>query len=191
MAQYSLIQIPGRSNIRIPIVESNVSTTDDSSNKSSVQSPEWMVEMDSFLSSNVSGYTSYCQLYGWYGESSRYTSGDVASSLFTSATLRHSDLIVIIPNGGYATTLESMMNTGTPIQQLTIARLGTISSSIVTLQTLVFTMCRIQKFNQQLDQVIIEMSILTKQNTVFVYGQDGSSQGQMVSQVDYSLNMAQ
>jgi hypothetical protein len=84
-----------------------------------------------------------------------------------------------------------MMNTGTPIQQLTITRLGTISSSIVTLQNLIFTTCRIQKFNQQLDQVIIEMSILIKQNTVFVYSQDGTSQGQMVSQVDYSLNMAQ
>ena len=83
------------------------------------------------------------------------------------------------------------MNTGTMIQQMTIARLGTIELQTVTLQTLVYTTCRVQKFNQQLDQVVIELSILKKENTIFVYGQDGTSQGQMVSQVDYSQNTAQ
>lgn len=193
MSRFSLIQLPGRSNIRIPIVGGDNSSVEssESSRPSSVQSPEWMVQMDSFLSSNVYGYTDFCELYGWYGESSRYTSGDVANSLFTSATLRHTDLVVIIPNGGYATTIESLMNTGTMIQRMTIARLGTVEQQTVTLQTLVYTTCRVQKFNQQLDQVVIELSILTKENTIFVYGQDGTSQGQMVSQVDYSQNIAQ
>jgi hypothetical protein len=193
MSRFSLIQLPGRSNIRIPIVGGDNSSTsrEEPSNPSSVQSPEWMIKMDSFLSSNVNGFTDFCELYGWYGESSRYTSGDVANSLFTSATLRHTDLVVIIPNGGYATTIESLMNTGTMIQQMTIARLGTVEQQTVTMQTLVYTTCRIQKFNQQLDQVVVELSILTKENTIFVYGQDGTSQGQMVSQVDYSQNIAQ
>ncbi|MES2253046.1 MAG: hypothetical protein V4482_05135 [Pseudomonadota bacterium] len=190
MARFSLIQIPGRSNLRIPIVNKSPANGD-VPDSSGVQSPEWMIQMDSFLSSNVNGYTDYCELFGWYGESSRFTSGDVASSLFTSATLRHTDLIVVIPNGGYGTTIESLMNTGTLIQQVTIARLGAIETQMVTLQTLVYGMCRIQKFNQQLDQLIVEMSILTKENTIFVYGQDGTSQGQMVSQVDYSQNKAQ
>lgn len=192
MSRFSLIQLPGRSDIRIPIVGGDKSQgNDDSSRASSVQSPEWMIKMDTFLSSSVEGYTDFCELYGWYGESSRYTSGDVANSLFTSATLRHTDLVVIIPNGGYATTIESLMNTGTMIQKLTIARLGTIELQTVTLQTLVYSTCRIQKFNQQLDQVVVELSILAKENTIFVYGQDGTSQGQMVSQVDYSQNRAQ
>lgn len=192
MSRFSLIQLPGRSDIRIPIVGGDKSQgNSESSPASGVQSPEWMIKMDTFLSSTVNGYTDFCELYGWYGESSRYTSGDVANSLFTSATLRHTDLVVIIPNGGYATTIESLMNTGTMIQKLTIARLGTIELQTVTLQTLVYSTCRIQKFNQQLDQVAIELSILSKENTIFVYGQDGTSQGQMVSQVDYSQNRAQ
>jgi hypothetical protein len=62
---------------------------------------------------------------------------------------------------------------------------------IVTLQTLVYTTCRIQRFNQQLDQLVVQMSILAKSNTVYVYGPDGQSQGQMVSSVDYSQNIVQ
>jgi hypothetical protein len=193
MARFSLIQIPGRSDVRIPIVEatSAASSTPDAQYASSVQSPEWMIQMDSFLSSNVDGYRDYCELFGWYGESSRFTTGDLSSSLFTSATLRHTDLIIVVPNGGYATTLEALMNTGTAIQKVTIIRLGTIEMQTVPLQTLVYTTCRVQRFNQQLDQLIVEMSIMTKENTVFVYAQDGTSQGKMVSQVDYSKNTAQ
>ena len=192
MARFSTIQLPGRSNLRIPMVDNSTSTgtsPDAMENSSGVRSPEWMVQMDAFLSSSVNGYTNYCELFGWYGESSRYTAGDVSSSLFTSATLRHTDLVIVIPNGGYAAILESIMNSGTVIQNVSIARLGIIATQIVTLQTLKYTTCRIQKFNQQLDQLVVEMSILTKENTIFVYGQDGTSQGQMVSQVDYSQNI--
>lgn len=192
MARFSLIQIPGRSDVRIPIVEAtSAASSPDAQYASSVQSPEWMIQMDSFLSSNVNGYADHCELFGWYGESSRFTTGDLSSSLFTSATLRHTDLIIVIPNGGYATTLEALMNTGTAIQKVTIIRLGTIEMQTVPLQTLVYTTCRVQRFNQQLDQLIVEMSIMTKENTVFVYAQDGTRQGKMVTQVDYSKNTAQ
>lgn len=195
MANFSLITIPGRSKLRIPIVNNAPTDIDPetggTTSPTNSQSPEWMVQIDNFLSSNVNGYESYAELFGWYGESSRYTSGNVASSLFTSATLRHTDLVIIIPNGGYSTTLESLMNTGTTINQVTITRLGRIQSAPVMLQTLAYSTCRIQKFNQQLDQVVIEMSILSKVNTIFVYGQDGTSQGQMVSSVDYSQGTAQ
>ncbi len=135
MARYSLIQIPGRSDLRIPVVD-DTSSSDGGGALSGVQSPEWMVQIDSLLTSAVEGYTNYAQLFGWYGESSRYTSGDLSSSLFTSAMLRHSDLIIVIPNGGYAATIETLMNSGTPIQQLSIVRLGNINSQTVTLQTL-------------------------------------------------------
>ncbi|MDP3371293.1 MAG: hypothetical protein Q8S21_00125 [Candidatus Paracaedibacteraceae bacterium] len=196
MANFSLIKIPGRSKLRIPVVNTaaqgaHSDSDSDAINFTSSKSPEWMIQIDNFLSSTVSGYENYAELFGWYGESSRYTSGNVSSQLFTSATLQHTDLVIIIPNGGYATTLESLMNTGTSINQVTITRLGKINSMVVTLQTLVYTTCRIQRFNQQLDQLVVEMSILAKSNTVYVYGQDGQSQGQMVSSVDYSQNVAQ
>ncbi len=188
MSRFSIVQIPGKSNLHIPVID-KTPPKDDGAN-TGVTSPEWMVQMDTFLTSSVEGYESYCELFGWYGESSRYTSGSLASSLYTSATLRHTDLVIIIPNGGYSTMIEGLMNTGNFIKKLVIVRLGNVKTAKVILQKLTYTNCRIQKFNQQLDQLVVELSIMTKNNTVYVYGQDGQSQGQMVTQADYSKNTA-
>ncbi|MCX7338434.1 MAG: hypothetical protein NTX76_04040 [Alphaproteobacteria bacterium] len=193
-ANYSIIDIPGKTKFQIAVTNSTTPPKGEDGEdgvSEGVQSPEWMVKMDDKLESSVSDYEDHAILYGWYSESARHTTGDASNQLMTSATLKHSDLVLIIPNDGFAAALESMMNTGKAIKELTVVRLGNTGSLKVKLQSIVFATCRIKKYQQQLDRLILTLSITTKENTIFVYDDAGKSTGQMVSKVDYSKNTAQ
>lgn len=187
---YTIVELPGKTRLKI-------ATTDvarvgkEGEELTEVKSPEWMIKMDDLLESDVEDFNDYAELFGWHAESSRFTTGDISNSLFTSATLRHSDLTVLIPNGGFSAKLESKMNLGDPIQELTIVRLGNIRATKVKLQTVVYTICRIQSFQQQLDRLFLQMTVTTKENTIFVFDIDGQNKGQVVSRVDYSRNIAE
>jgi len=92
MAQnYRIIDLPGKSKYRIATTD--IDTPDDEN--PGVKSPEWMVKIDDLTKSNVEGFDDHTELFGWYGESSRFTTGDISNNLFTSATLKHSDLIIL------------------------------------------------------------------------------------------------
>jgi hypothetical protein len=183
---YKIVELPGRS--KFSIATTDVDNPDN--NPDGAKSPEWMIKIDALTNSAVDGFNDYSELFGWHGESSRFTTGDISNNLFTSATLKHSDLVVLIPNGGYAATLETNMNTGTPINALTIVRLGNIKATKVKIQQIDYTNCFIQSFQQQLDRVILRLTVTTKTNTIFVYDTLGTNQGQVVSTVDYSKNTA-
>ena len=116
---------------------------------------------------------------------------DISNLLFTSATVRHSDVAIIIPNGAYATDLEVKMNTGKLLKEILIVRLGNIENLKIPQQKISFKGCRIQSFEQQLDRLIIIFNVTSKENKVFAFGQDGAAAGQTVSNVDYSQNIAE
>ena len=80
---------------------------------------------------------------------------------------------------------------GYSFTHLQIVRLGNIKSTKVKLQVVDFTLCRIQSFQQQLDRLIVSLSISSKTNTVYVYDINGTNKGQMVSRVDYAKNTAE
>jgi hypothetical protein len=183
MPQYTITEIAGKTNLRIATTDVQNTPED-----GGVKSPEWMIKMDDLLQSEVEGYTDHCELYGWHGESSRYTSGDVSNQLFTSATLKHSELVIIIPNGGYAAKLETKMNMGIPLETVQLIRLGNIKSTKVKIQTIDFTNCWIHSFQQQLDRLVLFFNISSKVNTLYAYDVHGNNKGQMVSKVDYSKN---
>jgi hypothetical protein len=186
---YKIVELPGPGKSKFSIATTDVDDLDNGTD--GVKSPEWMIKIDELTTSNVDGFNGYTELFGWHGESSRFTTGDISNSLFTSATLKHSDLVVLMSNGGYATTLETNMNTGIPINSLTIVRLGNIKATKVIIQQIDYTNCFIQTFQQQLDRIILRLTITTKTNTIFVYDNTGQNQGQMVSTVDYSKNSTQ
>lgn len=185
---FQIVQLPGKRDFRIATTDSNFA---DQEMPNAIRTPEWMVKIDNIMSSSVAGFNDYVELFGWYGESSRFTSPEISGPLFTSATLRHSDLVLIVPYGGYSAQLESNMNLGVGISNLTIVRLGNIGQMKVTMQKIEYKTCKIQTCQQQLDRMILNVMVGAKINTVYVYGQDGQSQGQMVSQVDYINNTAQ
>jgi len=182
---YTITEIPGKTKLRVATTDTT--TPEDGG----VKSPEWMIKIDDMLQSEVENFNDYCELFGWYGESSRLTTGDISNQLFTSATLKHSDLVIIIPNGGYGAQLETKMNLGIPLNVVQVVRLGNVKSTKVKLQVIDYTLCRIQSFQQQLDRLVVCLSITGKTNTVFVYDVNGSNKGQMVSSVDYAKNTAE
>lgn len=183
--RYKMTELAGTQRMLVPTVEA------DDGAVNSIKSPEWMVQIGNLTQSTIVGYLTYAPLFGWYGESSRITAGDVGGPLQTSAQLKHSDLVLILGNGGYATSLESAMNKGSPLSLVTIVRLGNIQGATVPLQTTAYGNCMIQSFQQQLDRLVLHLSVTTKTNTVLVYNNLGVCAGQMVSSVDYSQNVSQ
>lgn len=75
-----------------------------------VRSPEWIIKIDKLLSSNLTGFEDYSELFGWNEESSRFTPGNLSNQLMSSATLKHSGLMILIPNGGHSAHIELKMN---------------------------------------------------------------------------------
>lgn len=183
---FQIVRLPGKKDLRVAVTDML-----HEEDMMGIKSPEWMVRIDGLMQSSVEGFNDYVELFGWYAESSRYTSADVGGPLFTSATLRHTDLILIIPYGGYCTQIESNMNLGIGIENLSIVRLANIGQAKVTVQLIEYKTCKIQSCQQQLDRMVLHVMIGSKTNTVYVYGQDGQSQGQMVSHVNYINNTAE
>lgn len=179
MAPYTLTDVPGRKPLKI-------ATTDKTGNEDiTVYSPEWMVKIEQLLSSSLEGYEDFSEIFGWQEESSRFTAGNVSNQLLGSATLKHSGLILLIPNGGHAAQIELKMNRGVPLSLVQIVRLGNIRDVKLKLQVLEYHSCWIQSFQQELDRLILTLSVSYKKNTLFIYDQDGGNKGQMVSEVDY------
>lgn len=178
--------VPGKANLQMAVTDTN---NPSAGGDNGVKSPEWMIKMDDILSGNVEEFNDFCELFGYSAEYSRKTTGDISNPLLTSASLRHSELVVLIPNGGYSAVLETNMYTGTHVESMTIVRLGNVKNQKVKLQEIVYTLCRIQRIVPELDRIFVSFVVTTRQSTVFVYDYTGQSTGQMVSAVDYSKNL--
>lgn len=181
-SNYQIVSLPGSSNLKVASVD--IKNSEDGG----VKSPEWMVSIDGHLKSTITGFETSAELFAWHGESSRFTTGDISGQHFTSATLKHSDLVLQINNGGHGPELEQKMNKGILLEKIMITRLGNVQQVKVKLQEILYETSRLQKFQQELDRIWLFFTITKRTNTVFVYDNGGQGQGQMVSMVDYSKN---
>ena len=182
MSKSKIIEVPGVEKLRIAVVDHI-----DSQGES--LSPEWMIKMDSLCQSQVKGFEDFTELLGWYGEASRHNGSTVSNAqLASTATLRHSEVVIVVPIAGYTPVLERDMSIGKFLEVVSIVRLGHIMKAKVKLQQIDFTKCRVHKLQQQLDQLIVYLNVSAKKNTVFVYDQTGSNKGQNVSEVNYATN---
>lgn len=166
--------------IQVPIVNPAI----DHSGR--VATPEWMIAIDDLLSSTVEGFDKACELLGWYAEAGRITTGNTANQLFTTATVQHSNVVIVIPNGIFGPTIEVKMNTGANLALIKISRIANITDQRVPLQEIEYTNCKIETIQQQLDRLVVTFRPETRQNTVYKYKQDGSKEGQAVSKYDYT-----
>lgn len=177
--QYGHVSLTGDRSINIPVVDPKIQHTN------SITTPEWMISIDNLLSSNVDGYETYAELFGWFAEQARLTKGSTASQLFSTAAVQHSNVLIVIPNGMYLPQMEVVMNSGANISTVKIVRLANITDLKVPLQEVEYTNCKIDSIQQQLDEIIISIRPETRMNTVIQYGQDGGKLGQNVSYFDY------
>ncbi len=184
---YTIVEIPGLSTLRIPKI------VNPQAEGAGAHSPEWMVKIkgpdEAFTNSKVSDYEEYSELLGYYAESSRYTSPNIAcTSLHTSASVRHSELALIIPVTDSTSTLEQALNIGTIMEEIIVIRLGNIGTTKILLQSIIYKNCWMQRHQQQIDELLIRFTVGSKQNTIHVYKEDGVAGGKKVSFYDYILN---
>lgn len=147
----------------------------------SAQIPEWMVKIDDLTGKiktpKYLGYEEYCELFGWYAESSCDTKNGV---VIPTANLKHSEVIIIIPVLSFLINLELKMNQQKPVAAMEVIR----TAGKVKAQTILFENCTIKNIQQELDRVIIKMDIARKTDTITVF-EGGQPAGQVVSFVDY------
>lgn len=166
---------------------------------SHVSTPEWMVMIDSLLSSSIEGtplgtganLKKCTELLGWYSEQARLTQGNTANQLFSTAAVQHSSVIIVIPTGDYIASLETKMYTGANIAAIKLIRLANITDLKVPLQYITYTNCRIESTQQQLDKFILSFRPEKRQNTIVQYHQDGTKKGNNVSYFDYTTGKIQ
>lgn len=207
-----VVKIPGRNNEKLGIVN----TVKNEISGVQKRTPEWMISFhkisaglligtsglslrlgsgvipvfcDPIGASSTTNYLeAFTELFGWNSESYRYVGGDVSGSLMTSASVQNSPLTIMIPAGAFAASAENAMYKGTEIDFITIVRLGYIKGSLNILQTIVFSDCRIIKFQQQLNKLIMHFSILKKQTHISAFCQDGMFAGKAVGSIDLENN---
>ncbi len=151
-----------------------------------ITTPEWMVSIGELLTSTIKGYEFYTELFGWHSEHSRETRGTVSGDLVSSAAVKQSDVIIIIPMGVYIPVLDNMMINGKVLESVAIVRLANNEDKKVPIQTIEFTDCQVCKIEQRLDDAVITFRPVKRTNTIIQYGQNGLKLGQTVSEFDYS-----
>lgn len=178
--------LPGRSKFRVPTIFDR-----ENSSSSAVvsRSPEWMISFGALTKGNVEKFDDYIELYGWHSESSRYVSGNVSGSLFTSGSVKNSDLVVIIPPGEHGPKLELQMYNGKIVPKVSILRLGWSEGNIEKLQEVTFDTVRLIGYQQNIQYLVIFAQISGKKNDITVHKQvDGKASGHMISSVDIDAN---
>ncbi|MDR1208351.1 MAG: hypothetical protein LBJ89_03290 [Holosporales bacterium] len=168
--EYELLDIPGLDNLKIAITPK---MRRNESDDSGVRTREWTLTMDTvFLP------TTFIELFGWYAESERETGTDVGNQLFTSSSIKHSELVVVIPCGKHLADLENMLASGELISNVIITRFIRIGIFIeLPIQINTFRGCYITMVQQYLDYLIVRLRISKKTVVCTAFDQDGFPSG--------------
>lgn len=176
MSNIMKYRIAGSKDFAIPVV-SKVHNPDEES-AASANTPEWMVKIDELTTSLTLGFPDYCELLGWFGEAGRKINN--STTQYPSSSLKHSEVVIVVPVAGYLASLESKMNKGETLKVVKIINFADNKE----LQAIEYKGCLIRSIQQELERAVIKMSIMKKINTIKVYN-EGVCTGQMVSSVDY------
>jgi type VI protein secretion system component Hcp len=211
-----VIALPGRSRIKIPIVGTKKNNELSGVSKAT---KEWTLRMD-LIFVNPANALSHAletlesgeeppktgefevELFGFTYETTRETVGHSVNQLIASASIRHSDVILVIQNSTYSPKLEQYMNDGTLIDNVEIYRHGFVDGSMQLLEARLFKDCYITHFQQVLDYVVLHVRVLYRHEISYIYSQRpmssvvddngqvisvarGGQQGMSVSVVDF------
>jgi type VI protein secretion system component Hcp len=178
-AQYHQSSIQGHP-ITVPVVDPQIV------HQNRIVTPEWMILIDDLMSSSIENFEDYGELYGWYAEQARVTEGSTANNLFSTSTVQHSNVVIVIPNNVYGPTLEFKMASGSKLSKIKIVRLSNMKNLKVAIQVVTFANCRIESIQQQLDRLVVSFRPEKRENKVFKWKQDGKKEGQAVTKFDYT-----
>lgn len=186
--QYTYIEIPGNRNIRIPIVKRTSEQEEDSTG---VRLPDWLVAItgeELITSSKFSGFEGYTELLGFYCESSRYVSGDSSINLYTSSTLWHSDVFLVMQNGPHNASINKAIADGTIFPSVEIIRVSKINGANQIIQKITFLTCHWCSSQAYLDWSIFAFTACIRMNEVQGFSQRGENKGVAMCTTDYAQN---
>lgn len=190
----TVVTLPGRGRLKIPVVGTAKSREASGISKAT---KEWTVRMDSIFAHTADLYwrdtpageepptTTEIELFGFTYNTQRETLSHSVNQLIACASIRHSDLIIIIQNATYSPILEQYMNDGTLIREVVLHRSGFIGGVNCILEERWFKDCYITRFIQVLDFVVLHIRVLAREESSYIYAQDTTSQGMSVSAVDF------
>lgn len=186
--EYEFIECPGSASIRIPIVKRNTHEEDE---VTGVRIPDWMVTFDDGNGGTVStiaGYEHCTELFGWYCESSRHIKGDTHGDLYSSGTLWHSDVFLVLQNGPHLAYVKNAVGGGGITPSITIFRLIRINGEVRPKQILKFETGHWVAVHAYASWSIIRFTACKRMNSAFGYTQDGMPTGQSACETDYASN---
>jgi hypothetical protein len=197
-SDYEILEVPGSSGLKIAVIPAmNHNETDEGTD---VRRSEWTFSFVEFSSgllaiaeSAIMSFLnpgSSMEIFGWHAETTRETGADVGHQLFTSASIRHSELtIVALVNQTFA-SFENKMATGTPIKTALIIRTTRMFGLPIDtpIQINTFNDCYITSVQQYLDYMIIKMRISSKSVKCIAFRQDGFPMGIGFFEVDFEQN---
>lgn len=154
--------------------------------ESGSSTPEWMISIDKLVNSTIKGYEDYCQLFGWSGRQTRVTKKETAGQLMSSSSVRHSDVIVVLPIGNYVPSLETMLQNGTSIASVKIVHLGRFGTTNAPFQQVEYSDCQVVGMEQQGVYILVALRPTKRTNLVMDYDQSGQKKGQTASEYDYT-----
>jgi hypothetical protein len=168
--EYELLDIPGLDNLKIAITPKMRREEGDDSG---VRTREWTLTMDSLFLP-----TTFIELFGWYAESERETGTDVGNQLFTSSSIKHSELVVVIPCGKHLANLENMLASGELMSNVVITRFIRIGLFVeLPIQINTFKDCYVTMVQQYLDYLIVHLRISKKTVVCTAFDQQGYPSG--------------
>ncbi|MDR1597473.1 MAG: hypothetical protein LBR89_00850 [Holosporales bacterium] len=179
--EYDLLEVPGSDNLTIAVI--SAMHHGEQGEDTGARLCEWTIIMDLMFPPLMS-----IQLYGWYAESERETGPDVGNQLFTSSSLKHSELVVVIPCGMHLATLECRLAAGKEVSKVIIMRNIKTGGPLpidLPIQTIIFGHCYITKVQQYLDYIIVSLKIGTKMVICTAFDQEGMPSGVGVYDVSF------
>lgn len=181
---YELLSVPGLNDLQIAVIPSFLRSQqrDDVGTRYLT----WTFSADSIFLPKA-----FVELYGWYAESSRETGTDVANQLFTDCTLRHSELVVVIPNGKHLATFENFLFAGEPLKTVVLTHLikiGLPRGVPVPTQVISFKDSFVTGVQQCLDCLILRFRVQKKMVECTTFNQEGRPSGVGFYEVDLSKN---
>ncbi|MDR0633124.1 MAG: hypothetical protein LBF84_03220 [Holosporales bacterium] len=154
------------------------------------RTPEWVIMFDGGLTaSTLEEYPDFVVLLGFFSEQSRYVSGNVNGSIFTSGSVQGGEYIFILQNGEHGPKLEQQMYSGKNVPCVRLIRLGWSEGALSVLQTITLTVVRITRFMQNIQYIVIVVQAGARTNDISDFNQaDGACAGHKISTVNYSEN---
>jgi hypothetical protein len=159
---------------------------------SGTSTPEFMIEMDDLLSSNISGYEQAAELLWHHSIERRLTAGHAGGDLKGTSTVEHSMLSVTLLAESWLPCLREKLRNGDNIASVIIHRLANIGdgSELTDIYTTTYEDTKIDMIEEYPDRVNVLLRIKSRTDDSVQVDQDNSQSGNNSSSWDYSTATA-